>query len=984
MNQKRIEAYSKLINLLLKNPSKATEILKTHQDLIDANFVQTIKQILPILTKSGQYDIANWLQNLAFSLEADLFFQQGIGYFDSNQFQEASRLWKDALNIYREIGNRHKEAFSLNYLGVTYKLLGEYKQATEYHQLSLKIAHQQNYREEKANSLGNLGNVYKLLGEYKQAIKYYQQSLKIAREIFNHQIEVNCLDNLGNVYQSLEKYNTAIQSYQQALKIAHQRDYPKEKANSLDHLGSAYYSLGNYKQAIKYYQQSLKITKHIGDRHRQAICLCNLGIATKTLGKYQEAMNYYQQSLNIAHQQGYHEDEANCLLHWGIAYNSIGLYETAIEYLNKSLKITKHIGDRQGEAIALSNLGNTFQLQRQYDKAICDHLLSLNIAQKISDRRREATFLGNLGNAYYSKGEYDTAISYYQQSLDIAKNTVNRREEAFSLSNLGNVYYSKGEYDTAIRYYQQSLDIAKDIGDVAGQGSSLNNLGTALLKSDRLQESYKELYGAIHAWEALRHGLQEDAHRISIFEQQALTYRRLQEVLVFQNKPSEALEIAERGRARAFVDLLAERLSLASAEKISLTYPTLKRIEQIAKEQESTLVEYSIVDLDKLFIWVIKPAAGKIFFRQVDLKPLEEQHSSLSNLIKQVREILSVEQKQDDAKSTASLEIIQSSSYIYQPLRLLHQFLIEQIALLLPTNPNTPVIFVPLGDLFLVPFPALQDPEGKFLIEKHNIVTAPSIQVLELTQQRSKGTLETSLEALVVGNPKMPTIPLIDPPGGVLQDLAWAKTEANAIAHFFNTQAITGADATKLYIQQLLPKARLIHLATHGLLDDIRQLGIPGAIALAPSEEDNGFLTAGEIYNMKLKAELVVLSACSTGQGKITGDGVIGLSRCLIAAGVKSVIVSLWSVGDLSTALLMVKFYQIFQQGVAATVALNEAQRWLLGITKRELEVWVKTNERFFDATLKINLRRRLHQLDDNAKLFQHPRYWAAFCAIGQ
>ena len=176
----------------------------------------------------------------------------------------------------------------------------------------------------------------------------------------------------------------------------------------------------------------------------------------------------------------------------------------------------------------------------------------------------------------------------------------------------------------------------------------------------------------------------------------------------------------------------------------------------------------------------------------------------------------------------------------------------------------------------------------------------------------------------------------------------------------------------------------MIHLATHGLLDDIRQLGIPGAVALAPSDDDNGFLTAGEIYDMKLNADLVVLSACSTGQGKITGDGVIGLSRCLIAAGVKSVIVSLWSVSDLSTALLMVKFYQILQQGVAATVALNEAQRWLLGVTKKELEVWVKTNEKFFDVTLKMNLNRRLRQLDDNGKLFQHPRYWAAFFAIGQ
>jgi CHAT domain-containing protein len=229
----------------------------------------------------------------------------------------------------------------------------------------------------------------------------------------------------------------------------------------------------------------------------------------------------------------------------------------------------------------------------------------------------------------------------------------------------------------------------------------------------------------------------------------------------------------------------------------------------------------------------------------------------------------------------------------------------------------------------------------------------------------------------------MPTIPLTEP-SVKLSELPWSETEVKAIAPLLQTQPIIGAAATKVNVVEQMPKARLIHLATHGLLDDIRQLGVPGAIALAPSDEDNGFLTAGEIYNMKLNAELVVLSACSTGQGKITGDGVIGLSRCLIAAGVKSVIVSLWSVDDLSTAFLMVKFYQIFQQGVVASIALNEAQRWLLEVTKMELEDWIEANRSLLSPTLRMGLRRRLHQLDDNSKPFQHPRHWAAFSAIGQ
>ncbi len=108
-------------------------------------------------------------------------------------------------------------------------------------------------------------------------------------------------------------------------------------------------------------------------------------------------------------------------------------------------------------------------------------------------------------------------------------------------------------------------------------------------------------------------------------------------------------------------------------------------------------------------------------------------------------------------------------------------------------------------------------------------------------------------------------------------------------------------------------------------MDDIKQLSVPGAIALAPSDNDNGFLTAGEILEMKLNAELIVLSACSSGQGKITGDGVIGLSRSLFAAGIPSVIVSLWSVGDDSTEFLMTKFYQNLQSGMNKAQSLRQA-----------------------------------------------------------
>ncbi len=204
--------------------------------------------------------------------------------------------------------------------------------------------------------------------------------------------------------------------------------------------------------------------------------------------------------------------------------------------------------------------------------------------------------------------------------------------------------------------------------------------------------------------------------------------------------------------------------------------------------------------------------------------------------------------------------------------------------------------------------------------------------MLDLTHTRRAETRNTkSIQNLVLGNPTMPSVP--PKPGDKpqqLPSLPGAEKEAIAIAPLLNTKAIIGSQGTKASVVQKMPSARIIHLATHGIFDDIRGLG--SAIALAPDSsppkpgEINGLLTAEEILNMKLQAELVVLSACDTGRGKITGDGVIGLSRSLISAGVPSVIVSLWSVPDSPTAQLMSQFYtNLLQRRMDKAQALRQA-----------------------------------------------------------
>jgi CHAT domain-containing protein len=163
-----------------------------------------------------------------------------------------------------------------------------------------------------------------------------------------------------------------------------------------------------------------------------------------------------------------------------------------------------------------------------------------------------------------------------------------------------------------------------------------------------------------------------------------------------------------------------------------------------------------------------------------------------------------------------------------------------------------------------------------------------------------------------------------------LEPLEGANQEAIEIARAFNTQPLLGGQATEAVVIQRMQNARIIHLATHGLLEygDPRESGVrdfPGAIALAPDNQDDGLLTSSEIYSMNLNAELVVLSACDTGRGTITGDGVIGLSRSFMQAGVPSIVVSLWQVPDAPTAELMTQFYQNLRRSPDKAQALRQA-----------------------------------------------------------
>ncbi|NET81963.1 MAG: tetratricopeptide repeat protein [Moorea sp. SIO1F2] len=770
-------------------------------------------------------------------------------------------------------------------------------------------------------------------------------------QVDSKQAEADKLFQQGLSHVRRSEFPEALQSWQQALVIYKQIGYRLGEARSLGVLGITYRNLGEYKKAIDYHQQSIAIARDIGHRHGEGASLDNLGGAYFNLGDYKKAIDYHQKSLAIAREIGYRLGEAASLNNLGIVYYHLGKYKKAIDYHQQSLTIAREIGNRLGQGNSLNNLGATYSQLGDYKKAIDYHQQSLTIAREIGNRLSQGNSLNNLGLAYDHLGDYKKAIDYHQKSIAIDREIGYRQGEANSLGNLGLVYDHLGDYKKAIDYHQKSIAIKKKMGDRQGEANSLNNLGLTFLKKKQLEPAQTHLFDAIKIKEDIRHLLgNKDDWKVSIFEKQANSYILLKHVLITQGQPRQALEIAERGRNRALIDLLAAQLSETPQKTKALT---LEDIQEIAQQQQATLVEYSIVD-DQIYIWVIAPT-GQITFRSHDLP----QDTTLAKLVKFSREEIGVRGRSNHNPSspqntkdgnrlqqlyqlliTSIVNLLPHAPSPLNPnnsnrLQELYQLLITPIVDVLPTNPSDRIIFIPHQELFLVPFAALLDDNHKYLIEKHTILTAPSIQSLSFTRKNWHRVQDSNGTPLIVGNPTMPTI-TVGREQKPLPALPGAETEALTIAKLLNTTALIGAEATESTIVEKMANASVIHLATHGLVDGIYYRG---AIALAPEEPDHdGFLTSREILigyagpeKSLLKAKLVVLSACDTGRGEIKGEGVVGLSRSLIAAGVPSLVVSLWQVPDDDTAKLMTEFYtNIYTHKFDKAKAMREAMLSML------------------------------------------------------
>jgi CHAT domain-containing protein/tetratricopeptide (TPR) repeat protein len=801
----------------------------------------------------------------------------------------------------------------------------------------------------------------------------------------------------GMTYQQQQQLDRAIQVWQEAANLYQRQQDNQGLLKTYEQLSFAYENQQNYQKAVESFLQLLDLAKKTGDQQRQGVATGSLGNNYFRLGFYGQAIEAYQESLTIWQTLGNQASQGLVFRGLGNVYIVLGNYSQARELHQKALDIALATNNTIGLAYSYNSLGAIDLEEGDNEQARTLYQKSLDTARVVEDETVRNNLMmqafNNLGAVELSEHNFEASQDYFDQSLTIAQglSNPNLSSQASALRGLGAVYTSLDQGDKALNYVQQGLDIAQKLGDQKTIALSLHLLGATYWKMGNLAEASRYLKEALTILEDL-HSRLSDIDKVSLFDTQIHSYFLLRRILAEQGQYEAALEISERSRSRAFLELLNKRFNQNSGRKSNVTayesLPTLNQIREIAKQEKATIVEYGFVaDEDfiasgklfgnyiKILIWVVHPD-GKIDFAQVDLDQVELPQAtrslSLANLITAARcfddfgcrrYALSAGRQslRVSAQVTGRSPFATAPRPAEQPtegaaarprnnpfLQALHQLLIEPIEAYLPTDPDAHVIFIPQRELFLVPFPALQNADGQFLIERHTVLTAPSIEVLGCPhrQHQALGNASGTAKMLVVGNPDMPTLsPEPGIPASKLNALPYAEKEAQAIASFFHITPLIGTAATKSKVIAAMEQSRFIHLATHGSADDSQELN--SWIALAPDANFqpkgaavNGLLTANEILDLNLKADLVVLSACETGEGWITGDGVVGLSRSFLAAGASSVLVSLWPISDESTAQLMQVFYETLAEKPDKAYALRQAMLNLLQGNYSDPSLW--------------------------------------------
>jgi CHAT domain-containing protein/Tfp pilus assembly protein PilF len=845
-----------------------------------------------------------------------------------------------------------------------------------------------------AEGWNRAGNAHFRLNDSKAAIDEFNRALDLSLAAGDRVGQGRAWNNIGNVQRAVGELNAALDSYRRALATFEDLGDRFRTAVVNNNIGFAHFIQGEYASALRYGQHALELNRALGDRVRIAASLDLLGNTYRALGAYRLALQSFQEALALRTAAGNRAGVMESTNNIGLVYFSQGDYQLAIHAYRQGLRLNRAWGlrDHQFVAEATRNIGAAAWQLGQRERAVANFRASLVIAQREHSRNLEGEVVHDLGQAALANGNLPEASRLFGRALGICTGIGDQAGITDAFISQASVRLAGHRYGAALDLAQRALDnsTAHDQPELRWKAQTV--MGTAFRRLHRLADAGRALGDAVRSIEQLSAQVTGgESLRERFLEDKLSPFHELIALMVEAGSFRDALELAERAKARVLAQLLRghrpdedailaaddrrerarrrdalfslnrqieneqgkktpdeprlealesarrdarERLADLDASLVA-RYPELAAVRgevapltfadtnRLLTDRATAIVEFTVADR-QLFAFLLTSDGGHV---AIEGRAIRLDAADLAARAERFRARVSARDFDfgDDARALYRL--------LLGPFR-------EHLA------GKSRLIIVPDGALWNVPFQALLGPDG-YLIESVAVSYAPSITVLReirrLTNRPGASTL------LAMG--KSTFGPSASSALGPLPD---AERQVRLIQDIYGEdRSVTyvGNDATEGRFKAAAPHYSVLHLATHGLLDETSPLYSYLVLSTAADDPaDDGRLEAWEIMHLKLAADVVVLAACDTGRGQIApGEGVIGTMWALFAAGARSMVVSQFPVESTSATELLVAFHRQLAAGRGAKAAHLRA------------------------AALEV-----LH-----TARYAHPYYWAGFILVG-
>jgi len=770
-----------------------------------------------------------------------------------------------------------------------------------------------------------------------KVIKYAGAYLKIAKSIGNRYEEAIALNLLAGAFKTTGDFDKALDYYKKSLLLRKELNNKQLIANSLNNIGLVYCKKGDLVQGLSYFQESLIKRYEINDSEGIAQTLNNIGVVYKITGRYDSALRYLEKSLEIKRSLGDKELIASSLNNLGELYFVNNNFEKSNSYFNEALKLRIETDDRIG--IVLSSIGLS-TLTRHYDMQYKSlEYIQSALTMVINDFNDTSIFVNPGIDIVYDlniikllelkagilKEMYEqnkTQIKYLKVSLNtyelilrilnnIRKFYTDENSKLFLLKN------SRKYYEKAIENVLELFGITKDekYKILAFQFAEQSKANILI---DRIREYEAKVTAKVPDSVLLK----EKVLKADIAE--------IRETLYSERKNRDA-DWVKQQESEMF-NLKIELNNLI--KKIEKSYPSyyktkysegIMKISGIQKvlTDDNLILEYFLTE-SELFTFIISKNRFNVIQIPVD--------SVFFNALQEFYILLSNDNDNISGKGKTG-RYIQTAFYLYRRL-------VEPVKI----NFNqTDLVIIPDGELSFIPFGALltgniDNPktsykELPYLVLKNSATYHYSSLLYVKAMLKSSKSDCKGLLAFAASFKKsnyhynQKVINRMRTRDDDLSELIGVIDEVRNISEIIEGDVFLDKQATECSFKASASNYCIIHLATHGIIDNEDPMFSHLVFEQDSLCIEDGNLYTYELFNMRLNADLAVLSACKTGYGKLNrGEGMMTMARGFLYAGVPSLVISLWNVNDFSTGILMTSFYKYLERGESKNEALRLAK----------------------------------------------------------